>query len=152
MEPTPWTGNVVTDQATFFYFGYDTGGGLIVILTNPYTGEEWVCQAGPRRSTSRIASVHEMTYVDHPAYTFNLAPPRPMREEGVCVLAHPFALAHLHAAEMMAWEEIMEIGRTTSRDTFQLQVPVRTPCLLTNMLGTPHVTLILSARYDLGVR
>ena len=152
MEPTPWSGHLVAKPATFFYFGYDAGGGLIVILTITYSGEQWLCQAGPGRPTSRIPSIHEMSYEDYPAYTFDLVPPRPMREEGVCVLAHPFALAYLHAAEMMAWKEIEHIGKTTARDTFQLQMPVRTPCLLTNMLGTPHVTLVLSARYDLEVR
>ena len=39
MEPTPWSGHLVAKPATFFYFGYDAGGGLIVILTNPYSGE-----------------------------------------------------------------------------------------------------------------
>lgn len=150
MQPTPWSDYVLPRQRTQFYFGYDGGFGLIVILESPYTNETWVCRAAPGSPNAIIATIHEMTRVEVPLYTFSFDP-QP-NSEHVAIYAHPFALAHLYATEMMSGPEVMGIGASTSRDTFMLQHPIETPCLLTNMLGTTSVTLILGARYDLNVR
>lgn len=148
MEPTPWE-EYVTDKPTVFYFGYDHAGGFVVFLEALYGEEAWACRAAPGTPHVDIITLTERSRKQVPLYEFSLQPQT--GEKQTRLLAHPFALAHLYAKQMMAPAEVMGIGARTSRDTFELRHPIDTPCLLTNMLRTPNVTLILSGRKNLHV-